>query len=713
MRRSARTPIALALSVLATTAHAQPANDDCASATVLSPGSLPFIEMLDTSTATNDGDASAGASACANFANSIWYRYTAGASDEIIVLDAWEGSTYEYSAIEVYTGTCGALTGTGGGPIDVDDAENWAQRVPAGTSVLLCVSDQSSSPGGGPIQVRIFEAPEFEVDPQGYLAETDRRAVAGGPGAKFFVTWSGYDGGSYEHRGRLFHASGTPLGPQLVLGEGNHFWQDATNLGSNGFVAVWADFPGVVAQRISAAGLAVGSPIVVNETSGYAGVRVDADAGANFVVAWEGAFRLFDSTGTALGGEQSGPWSYWMDVARDAAGNFVVVWESGDSVQAQRFDATGATVGSQIVVSPGYSYQPSVAAAPTGEFLVVWEEDYNYPNAIVGQAFDAAGAPDGPTVEISKPGSEYTNHRAQVEGDASGNFVVVWEDDGGRTDYSFLQIDATARRMGPGGTFLGPELTISTVNYGRQYRPAVGVAPGGEFMIAWGDSSGYQPWSVPFSEVVVARGFAADGGPPPPPPTFDCPTTAQTTCRTTILPGKSKLLVRNDGTDPEDLVINWKLVKGDATAAADFGDPVNIDDVFFCLYNETSGSAGGALVTEAALPAGGTCGGKPCWKGLGSPAGAKGFKYKDTERTPNGVLKAVLKPGDAGKTKVVLKAGRGNLAAGPAGGPPSIPIAGSLTAQLHVPATGQCWSATFDAATAKRNSGDIFQASGD
>jgi hypothetical protein len=154
-------------------------------------------------------------------------------------------------------------------------------------------------------------------------------------------------------------------------------------------------------------------------------------------------------------------------------------------------------------------------------------------------------------------------------------------------------------------------------------------------------------------------------------------------------------------------------VKGAATAAADFGDPLATDDVYFCLYGDTGGSAGGALVTQAALPAAGLCAGKPCWKGLGSPAGAKGFKYKDSERTPNGVLKAVLKPGDAGKAKVVFKAGRGNLAAGPAGGPPTIPITGSLTAQLHAPATGTCWSATFDAATAKRNSGGIFQASGD
>lgn len=701
--------VAAWLLACASLALAQPANDDCANATVI--GSLPFTEMVDTSTATNDGDTSAGTSSCANRPNSIWYEFTAGADDVILVVDAFEGSTWDYTTIDAYTGSCGSL-GADLHVVNVHRGVNLAQRVPAGNSVLICVSDQSATPGGGPIQVHVFEAPEFAIDVDGYLAETDRRAVAGGPGARFFVTWAGYDG-SDEHRGRLFNANGTPAGPQLVLDSGNHFWQDATARGTSGFVAVWGHVPNVQTQLIDSSGMPVGAPFAANESPGSDGVHVAADAAGNFVVAWRGpTFRLFDAAGAPLGPEQvvsGGGGAYWLDVARDAAGDFVIVWEDSYEIAGQRFDATGTPMGSPFVASSGYAYQPSVAAAPTGDFLVAWEGDYN---GVFGQAFDASGAPDGATLELSTPGSEYANHRPNVASDDAGDFVVVWEDDGGRTDYSF-QIDIAGRRVGPGGTPLGSEFAVNTVNAGFQYWPAVGVAPGGEFLVAWGDSAGYEPWGVPPPEAVIGRGFGADGGPPPPPPTVHCPSTSASGCRATILPGKSKLLVRNDGTDPEDLVINWKLVRAEATAAADFGDPVTSDDLFFCLYDDTGGSAGGALVTEAALPAGGLCAGKPCWKGLGKPAGAKGFKYKDKERTPNGVLKAVLKAGDEGKAKIVFKAGRGNLATGPAGGPPAVPIVGSLTAQLHAPATGTCWGATFDAATAKRNSAGIFQASGD
>jgi len=52
-----RSGIVLAtLALISSTAVAQPANDDCANATVLSVGSLPFGELVDTAAATNDGD---------------------------------------------------------------------------------------------------------------------------------------------------------------------------------------------------------------------------------------------------------------------------------------------------------------------------------------------------------------------------------------------------------------------------------------------------------------------------------------------------------------------------------------------------------------------------------------------------------------------------------------------------------------------------------
>jgi len=45
---------------------------------------------------------------------------------------------------------------------------------------------------------------------------------------------------------------------------------------------------------------------------------------------------------------------------------------------------------------------------------------------------------------------------------------------------------------------------------------------------------------------------------------------------------------------------------------------------------------------EARAPAGGGCAGKACWKGIGTPAGIKGWKYADKDATPSGITKLAL-----------------------------------------------------------------------
>jgi len=709
--------------LLATTALAQPANDDCANATVI--GSLPFTEMLDTSTATNDGDASAGGG-CPARDHSVWYRITAGASDMLVVVDTWDGSTYVESHTALYLGTCGALvdhpTDSAG---NTPAGENTVGLVSAGQTVLVCVADGDGTTGG-PVRVTILEAPEFAAAIDGYTADNSRADLAANSSGDFLVVW----GNGPETKARLFATDGTPLSAEGVLGSPSENYVSAATMGSDEFVAAWQSRPpvpnDVLMRRVDAAGVPAGSVIVANAASNARGDPAVAGSASAFVVVWPGGSnasgwgptgRLFDTGGTALAPEftlsshtTSAPRN--VGVGMDASGNFVAVWkeEVTNAIVARHFDASGTPAAPEFVVeqgSPSYSYYaypsfPDVAVGPAGNFLVVWE-DASQPGdddkAIVARAFPAASSAGGALLQVNQQ-TVSRQHEPRVAADADGNFVVVWEDDGSRAGYGSY-VDVSGRRIDASGTPLGDEFSLATVNGGYQYLPNVTGAPTAEFMVVWNDNDNRKFWGP--SDSVVARAFDAGAG-----ISMECPSSASTSCRATILPGKSKLLVRNDGADPEDLAINWKLVKGDASAAADFGDPASADDVFFCLYDD-----GGALVTQAAMPAAGLCTGKPCWKGLGSPAGSKGFKYKDSERTPNGVLKAVLKPGDAGKTKVVFKAGRGNLATGPAGGPPTIPITGSLTAQLHVPATGECWSATFAAATAKRNSAGIFQASGD
>jgi hypothetical protein len=104
-----------------------------------------------------------------------------------------------------------------------------------------------------------------------------------------------------------------------------------------------------------------------------------------------------------------------------------------------------------------------------------------------------------------------------------------------------------------------------------------------------------------------------------------------------------------------------------------------------CVYDSTG------KVTELALPGGGTCGGSPCWKAIGT----SGYKYKDPAVGSDGVLAVIAKGGAAGKSKIILKAKGSSLPV------PTLPLDASsgVVAQLFrddvaVP----CWAAVFPSA---------------
>jgi hypothetical protein len=77
-----------------------------------------------------------------------------------------------------------------------------------------------------------------------------------------------------------------------------------------------------------------------------------------------------------------------------------------------------------------------------------------------------------------------------------------------------------------------------------------------------------------------------------------------------------------------------------------------------------------------------------------------GVKYVDKARTPHGLKKLIVKPGIAGKAKIVAKGGGPNFA--DALGTPSLPLALPIRVQLQT-THGTCWEATYFPAGATRN----------
>jgi cysteine-rich repeat protein len=164
-------------------------------------------------------------------------------------------------------------------------------------------------------------------------------------------------------------------------------------------------------------------------------------------------------------------------------------------------------------------------------------------------------------------------------------------------------------------------------------------------------------------------------------------------CRVSRTPSRSTLKLRDrPGADHDDLGWRWKA--GAATTPADFGQPTS--DIALCFY----AGDGAVPLLEAAVPAGGTCGARPCWRPT-----AKGFAYTNKAGTPQGVASIALVSGVDGKAKITVK-GKGALLSLPA--PPfDLP----LRVQLQIE-NGACFETRHDATSVQRNVAGTFQARG-
>lgn len=122
----------------------------------------------------------------------------------------------------------------------------------------------------------------------------------------------------------------------------------------------------------------------------------------------------------------------------------------------------------------------------------------------------------------------------------------------------------------------------------------------------------------------------------------------------------------------------WRWSAG-TVAAGGFGDPVaGGTSHAVCVYD----AAG--LRLRAGVPAGGTCGARPCWRGTRT-----GLRYANRTEAPGGVRALALKTGTS-RASIALLAKGGNLA--PLGLPLSPDFA--LTVQLKA-SGGGCWEARF------------------
>ena len=288
----------------------------------------------------------------------------------------------------------------------------------------------------------------------------------------------------------------------------------ATSLVDGGFAVAWISdnlttgSAEIYAQHFDSSGIPVGPELFVNTytTNNQTEPAVAALAGGGSVFTWtsfgqDGSFngvyaRIYDGMGSPVSGEiqvnlvNTASHQQSPAVAGLSDGSFVVVYESfhfadGSSfgVSAQRFDASGAAIGTEVTVNSfaaNSQTAPAVAALNGGGYVVVWKSFGQDGSGwgVFGQRYDNDGVPQGGefTVAQTTLGDQST---PAISGLAGGGFAVTWE-----------SIDADdfgifGRTFSADAVPAGDEFLINTYTMDSQLNAVVAGISSGGFATAW------------------------------------------------------------------------------------------------------------------------------------------------------------------------------------------------------------------------------------
>jgi Ca2+-binding RTX toxin-like protein len=294
------------------------------------------------------------------------------------------------------------------------------------------------------------------------------------------ILWVDRSPGSnqYDVHGKVVAADGTVLVADFIVSTSAAGNQDhmavAARASDGAFLAVWQNYPYPPPP---------GQPVAVSIQA-----------------------QLFDAAGNRLGGEFSiSPSAVErVEIAPLADGGFMVLWESNANthqIKAQRLDANGAEVGSELTLYDPADFQVLTSfrladayQLASGELVVsVRQEFSNFgvpPSAFI-QTFDLAGnATDSPeTLGREFPVLALT---------ADGGFFATYRSGGGQTAI-VQRFDADAEKVG------GP-VTVNLVNATFGTDTDIMALPDGGFLLSWSGTS-----IAGGGEAIFAQTFTAAG----------------------------------------------------------------------------------------------------------------------------------------------------------------------------------------------------------
>jgi hypothetical protein len=328
----------------------------------------------------------------------------------------------------------------------------------------------------------------------------------------------------------------SPADPEIQVNStaaGNQSYPAVCRQENGGYVVVWESAGqdssglGVFGRLLDVRGAVLGGEFQVNQhTSGNQQLPdVACGPGGSFTVVWEsekqdgdgyGIFaRRFDREGSAAGDElavnvltednQLAP-----RICTGVDGSSLVVWQSfgqdgdGEGVYGRRFDADGASPGSEFRVSRRTAenqQRPALACLAGGGQVVVWQSrgQDGDGEGIFAQLYDASGAASGGEFQVNERGED--NQRAPSVAAVGDGFLVAWESSEYPDGHHLY-----ARRFAAGGSPLGGDFRVNADDFARSEAPVISGDGAGNSIVAWSGGSG-------FEYDVLARRYHSDGEP--------------------------------------------------------------------------------------------------------------------------------------------------------------------------------------------------------
>jgi hypothetical protein len=221
-------------------------------------------------------------------------------------------------------------------------------------------------------------------------------------------------------------------------------------------------------------------------------------------------------TKLSAGGTAGTAWRHLQpDVGLDDRGNAVVVWaEDPDgngyyNITYRVLSPAGAVIGSgqANASADGQQIHPRVAVDPDGApgsttavaFTVVWEDIQGTAQATVKAAGFTGTTTKAYEVTANAPGGAH--HNPDVATSASGDAVVVWDEDTDGNGYYQIGLVKLAKAN---GAVTLTRRSANSLGGGQQQRAAVAADFNGDFAVAWeSDHTG--------TRGVWARSFTATG----------------------------------------------------------------------------------------------------------------------------------------------------------------------------------------------------------